>query len=325
MSGDTSDFSELLAIEQIGPTSYRSRNLPLTFGNNVPIPYGGFLLGIALNAASRTVSPEHYVCSAVGCFLTAASIAKQLTCCVESTRDTKSFSTRQVKVLQEGNNGDQRVSQIILIDFHLKEPALMTYSSPPSRSYSSLENCVPSAQVKDRLVAEGTISAKEAEVYDRFVGSVLLRFFEQLPCPEGISAQTLAGVGKNVRTTQENLHVSAKTSAEWIRNRIQLITRADKVSGLAFFMDTALSFLPLMHSHRFLDDVGPCASLDFALRIFDDDASLNDWHLREMQTICAANGVTYSESRLWNDDGSMAASMTQSCILRPKQGNVARL
>ena len=239
----------------------------------------------------------------VGCFLTAASITKQLTCCVESTRDTKSFSTRQVKVLQEGNNGDQRVSQIILIDFHLKEPALMTYSSPPSRSYSSLENCVPSAQVKDRLVAVGTISAKEAEVYDRFVGSVLLRFFEQLPCPEGISAQTLAGVGKNVRTTQENLHVSAKTSAEWIRNRIQLVTRADKVSGLAFFMDTALSFLPLMHSHRFLDDVGPCASLDFALRIFDDDASLNDWHLREMQTICAANGVTYSESRLWNDDG----------------------
>ncbi len=324
MSSITSDFAQLLAIEKIGVTTYVSRNLPLTFGNNVPISYGGFLLGVAVNVASQTIPSEFHVSSVVGCFLAAATITTQLICSVESVRDTKSFLTREVRVSQAERDGKQRLCQIVLVDFHRREPAFLTYSSPPTRTYSSLQNCIPSPEIRNVLVAKGTISTGEAKLYDQFVGSTLLRFFDQRPCPESMSAQTLAGVGKNVLTTQEQLPISSRTSAEWVKNKVPLASRAEKVSGLAFFMDTALSFIPLVHSHRFLDEVGPCASLDFAMRIFDEDASLNDWHLREMQTVCAAGGLTYSESRLWDSKGMLVASMTQHCILREKQATVAR-
>ena len=85
-------------------------------------------------------------------------------------------------------------------------------------------------------------------------------------------------------------------------------------------MDAAISSVPLIHSHKFLDDAAACSSLDFALRIFSNDINLNDWHLREEATVTGAEGRTYTEARLWDRDGNMIASMTQQCIMRPKPG-----
>jgi acyl-CoA thioesterase len=90
-------------------------------------------------------------------------------------------------------------------------------------------------------------------------------------------------------------------------------------------MDGFLSFLPLAHNRMFLDDAAACSSLDFALRLFVVDLKVDDWNLREMKTVCGGNGRTYTEGRLWDQQGKLIASMTQQAVLRPKQNVPARL
>ena len=147
---------------------------------------------------------------------------------------------------------------------------------------------------------------------------MLLSFFETRPCIGGVSGQNLAGAAKHVETTQDHLPITSKVSAEWQRATQPLPNQDEQAAALAFLMDGGLSFLPLIHDHRFLEDAGACSSLDFALRIFVPVININQWHLKERKVIAADAGRTYSESRLWNQNGGMVASMTQQCILRPK-------
>ncbi|EXJ77307.1 hypothetical protein A1O3_10465 [Capronia epimyces CBS 606.96] len=150
-------------------------------------------------------------------------------------------------------------------------------------------------------------------------------FFESRLCPDGVSAQNLLGVAIKVVTTQDHLPITSKSSADWCRTRKPLSSQAEQLAGLAFLIDGALSFVPLMHDHKFLDDAAACSSLDFALRIFADDFDLNTWHLKEYTTTIANGGLTYSEGGLWDAHGAMVASMTQHNILRPKKGTGANL
>lgn len=102
-----------------------------------------------------------------------------------------------------------------------------------------------------------------------------------------------------------------------------LCTEGENMAALGFNMDGGLSFLPLIHggNGKFLNDVGACSSLDFSMRIFQSSGEkieMDKWKLKERRTIAAAGGRTYSEGRLWDERGTMVASMTQVCILRPK-------
>jgi acyl-CoA thioesterase len=57
-------------------------------------------------------------------------------------------------------------------------------------------------------------------------------------------------------------------------------------------------------------------SLDFALRILSNDLDLSRWILREERTIAGGDGRTFTESRMWNDQGKMIAHMSQQGFLR---------
>ena len=322
--GASTGLADLLAVDKTGPFSFRSKNLPVMAGNNGSISFGGFTVGVALNAASQTVPPEHSIYSVVGNFLAAASTKTRLTCSIENVRDTKSFSTRQVKLFQEQANGTNRLCLLLIMDSRRKESAMMTFSPQPSRQYSSVRDCAGLEEIKDRLIAEGSLSKHDGEIFNGLFKSIF-NYFDVRHCPEGVGGQNLLGMAKTVQTTQEELPLTERTSAEWLRSRHQLNTVADHVSSVSYIMDGALSFIPLTHNHLFLDDAGACSSLDFALRFFDTEVNLNQWHLRELKTICGAEGLTYSESRLWNSGGRLVASMTQQSILRPKQSEIARL
>jgi acyl-CoA thioesterase len=88
------------------------------------------------------------------------------------------------------------------------------------------------------------------------------------------------------------------------------------MASLGFLMDGMLSFLPLIHNHLSFDDVAACSTLDFALRVFSPRIDMNHWHLREVISHHAGHGRSYSESRLWDEQGSLVASMTQQAIIR---------
>ncbi|KAK7966961.1 uncharacterized protein PG986_001238 [Apiospora aurea] len=324
-----STTTEQTAIEEIGPGQFRSVHNPGRMGNAKPIAYGGCTLGVAVRAAyAAAVPPTHRLYSLVGHYLGPASTTEPLVCTVHDTRTTKSFATRRVVVQQAHRptttGGEQTQTQMrtcmeLIADFHAKEPAApgMTYSVTPSRAYAG-----PDAQSETPVVLTTVLSAAEeaAVARSRDVFGLNERFLETRPCRGGVAAQNLNGILKARPTTQDALPLADRTSAEWVRNKTPLESPADHAAALAFCLDGGLSFVPLTHDHGWLTDVAACSSLDFALRAMAPRPDFNRWHLRERRTIAGGAGRTYSEGRMWREEGNLVSVMSQQSIMRAKRG-----
>jgi len=288
-------------------------------GNTAPIAYGGCTLGIAAASAYATVKPGYHAYSMLGLFIGPALTDRRLLTSVRRVRDTRTFATRQIEVSQILDSGERRLCLTMTADFQVLEPALMSYSAPPLREYSRPDD-VPSIQeTRDAMVSEGKISPALAKTHASMFG-LTASLFETRSAPEGVFAQNLYGLAKSLPTSQDGLPLTQRTSGDWIRARPDqgVESEGERMAVMAFLMDGAISFAPLSHDRKFFDDAGACSSLDFALRFFRPDVELEGWHLRELRTVAGDAGRTYSESRLWDEEGRMVCSMTQQCILRVK-------
>ncbi|KAJ5564695.1 Thioesterase/thiol ester dehydrase-isomerase [Penicillium frequentans] len=312
-----STIVEQIALEKVSDTNFVSAFHPGKMGNDRDIAYGGCTISIAVNAAYQTVPSGYHLYSVLGNYLGPALTDQKLHCTVRRIRDTRTFATRQVDITQERDNSTQRPCLTIIADFQVQErESMLSYSSPPATKYSDIESSPTRKKNCEALLRTGDISSEMLQRHDTLFG-LMSRFFEQKPIPEGVTKQTLHGIGKHLRTTQDHLSLTSKTSAEWMRSKSHIETESEQLAALAFYMDEALAFLPLTHSHLFLEDASVCASLDIALRLFSNKVDLNEWHLKEMKTINGGEGRTYSEARLWDRNGDLVACMTQQNILRP--------
>lgn len=313
------DIAALIPTEN---GTFESVHFPEKMGNLADIGYGGGTMALAINAACATVLPSYHLYSALGQYLGPTTTREKLTCTVRALRDTKTFATRQVEVSQKQGGKGSRVVMIMLVDFQAAEAfSLLTYSSPPSMPYSTAGKTISTEALKEHMHQTGRVQTRDLEISNALF-EPLGRYMDIRPCLEGVQAQNLGSIAKNLDTTQDHLEIHQKTSADWMRHRQPLKTQADNLCAISWVMDGAISFIPLSHNHMSLEDAGACSSLDFALRIFENDLAFDEWHIREMRTVTGGNGRTYSEARLWDQKGKMVGSMTQQCILRPQ---VARL
>ena len=295
---------------------YVSTHLPQKMGNSAPIAYGGYAIAIAMHAACKTVPGGFHLYSALGHYLRPVNTEAHLICKPVELRQSKSFATYRVAVEQNNpSTGLPHVCMELLAGFHRDEPSVLTFSSGPTRSYSDWRDCVPWDRLADDWVKVGKLSESHFKTFNTLFG-LSRNLYEGRPCPEGLTAQNLMGMAKVVKTSQEELSPTAKSSAEWIRARHTLWTEGEQMASLGFIMDGGLSFLPLAHNHMFFEDIGMCSSLDFALRLFTPRPKMDEWHLREAINHHAGNGRTYSESKMWDEEGNLVASMTQQSILR---------
>ncbi|KAL2856508.1 acyl-CoA thioesterase II [Aspergillus pseudoustus] len=310
--------------------TFETTSFPERMGNAANYAYGGCALGAGVQAAYQTVPKGYKPYSISGSFLAPVSTEAKLHCAVRRLRDTKTFATRLVEISQvqpkpqvgkqKEGSGSQRLCMIMLADFQREgEDALLTYSARPDRTYSPPEACLTPQELVSKTVAAGTIPPESEAKYNTLFG-LLARLFETRLAGEGIGAQNLTGMAKSSITDQDHLPLPSKTTADWIRSRTPLSRESDQYAGLVFLLDSYLSFLPLVHSKRFIDDAGACASLDFSVRVFSSEWDLTDWNFRELKTVAGGEGRTYSESRLWNREGKLVANMTQQSILRPLKG-----
>jgi acyl-CoA thioesterase II len=313
-------LAEQVALDQTGPDTFVSRVNPLHMGNAANIAYGGCAIGLAIQAACKTTKPGYFLYTALGTYLGPALTDRRVHCSVRRLRDTRTFATRQVELSQVQDDGTTRLCMAILADFQVREPASMyAYSAPPRRAYSAPDACPDSKAAAAAMVARGLLTPEGERQFGVMHGRKD-RFMETRLCPEGVAAQNLSGLVPDVKTTQDGLAATEKTTANWTRVRHAMPDPNDRYAGLGFIMDEALSFWPLTLHNKGLHDAAACSSLDFSLRFFREDFDLTKWHLREWVTIAAAGGRTYTESRLWDEDGNMVADMTQQSILRPKPG-----
>ncbi|CAG9945560.1 unnamed protein product [Clonostachys rosea f. rosea IK726] len=316
---------EQVAVEQLQANEFVSRSKPIRMGNAQPIAYGGSTISVAVSSACATVPAEYALYSVLGHFLGPASTEQKLYCTVQEVRTTRSFATRRVQVKQKQADGSFRPCMELTADFHVSEPSLLEYSAPPAGTYPKPEDCPSYMDYAETLRKKGLVTDDAARGFKQSFG-VGSSFFESRLCVNGVSAQNLFGAAKGNVTTQDSLPITSKKSAEWQRSHVPVTTPAQNAAVLSFFMDGALSFLPLSHSHMGLEDAGACSSLDFALRIFVTEVKMDRWHLRERITSRGGNGRTYSEGRLYDESGVLVASMTQQSIMRPLKGaSVSRL
>ncbi|CAK7218464.1 hypothetical protein SBRCBS47491_003519 [Sporothrix bragantina] len=312
-------LAEQLSVKPVGTDGslFESVHCPIRMGNAAPIAYGGSTLGVAVAAAAHTVPSTHKLYSVLGHYLGPAGITAHVRIKVDRTRDTKSFATRRVQVIQE-QNGKERTCLDLLIDFHVVEDAYYQYDEPPEQPLDAArpEDCLSwEEQIADHVAKKNINRGIAALAENAFAPNN--HFFENRGVPQSVSAQNLLGLAKKVKTTQDGLPITAKWSSVWSRLRSHKPeSDGAQWASLAFIMDAALSFLPLTHDQRFLDDAGACSSLDIALRVFQPEVDLRKWHLRQAKTKTAAAGRTYSENILWDDQGRMVASMTQQSIMR---------
>ena len=92
------DLVDLLALERIDRDLFRGTSQDLGWG----AIFGGQVLGQALSAAAQTVTPDRPVHSLHGYFIRAGAMTRPIVYQVDRLRDGKSFSTRRVVAIQEG-------------------------------------------------------------------------------------------------------------------------------------------------------------------------------------------------------------------------------
>ena len=93
-----SSFLELLALEELAADLYLARS-PIKGRTRV---YGGQVVAQALEAARRTVDPDHHMHSLHGYFIRSGDENKPIILNVDRIRDGRSFSTRRVVAQQAG-------------------------------------------------------------------------------------------------------------------------------------------------------------------------------------------------------------------------------
>ncbi len=93
------DLVDLLALERVDRDLFRGKSQDLGWG----AIFGGQVFGQALSAATQTVGSERPVHSAHGYFLRAGDLDRPIVYQVDRLRDGRSFSTRRVVAVQEGD------------------------------------------------------------------------------------------------------------------------------------------------------------------------------------------------------------------------------
>ncbi|HEY0192751.1 MAG TPA: acyl-CoA thioesterase II [Kofleriaceae bacterium] len=98
MKGILADLVALLGLERLDRDLFRGTSQDLGWG----AIFGGQVVGQALSAAAQTVDPGRAVHSLHGYFMRAGNVRGTIIYEIDRLRDGKSFSTRRVVAVQEG-------------------------------------------------------------------------------------------------------------------------------------------------------------------------------------------------------------------------------
>src|SRR5512140_386799 len=98
MKAILADLVSLLGLERLDRDLYRGRSQDLGWG----AIFGGQVVGQALSAAAQTVDGGRIVHSLHGYFMRAGNVRGSILYQIDRLRDGKSFTTRRVVAVQEG-------------------------------------------------------------------------------------------------------------------------------------------------------------------------------------------------------------------------------
>lgn len=291
-----------------------------------------------INQAAHQTIPANSnlrIYSLQGNFLSSVSGDRPVQIQVTPLRDTKSFSTRFVMLSQEVDGKVKNCASAIADFYNAGDKTTLVYSSKPMRSsvthHSKLE---PTNQLIEKQVQEGIVHRKLSEMYIKSYSP--FRFYTTtIPTPESATYHNLQGWNFKRPIGQEDLALTERTIYDWIKpnfNLQEITTSSSRrnsalsTSWLCYALDSMVAHSPLVLSQRFVQHVSDLSSLDFSIRFHDNNegSDLSEYLLRQVNTVVGNHEKQFSQGQIFNEgeDGelSLVASITQTCILRGKEG-----
>ncbi|HVG63222.1 MAG TPA: acyl-CoA thioesterase II [Hyalangium sp.] len=285
MSRVLEDLLALLELEPIEENLFRGRSQDLGFRQL----FGGQVLGQALSAGSKTVSPERHVHSLHGYFLRPGDASLPVVYTVDRVRDGGSFTTRRVVAIQKGEP-----IFTMMASFQGEEPGVTHQAQMPQ---------VPGPE---GLSTDIELLRRHADriperVRDKFLGD---KPIEMRP----VAARDLFAP----QPTEPIKYVWFKANGEMPEDpqvHRYLLTYASDFN----LISTAM----LPHGLSVMQPGLQIASLDHTLW-FHGSLHVNDWLLYAMESPWAGNARGLAHGRIFTRDGRLVASVSQEGLLRQR-------
>ncbi|GAC98330.1 hypothetical protein PHSY_005923 [Pseudozyma hubeiensis SY62] len=351
------NFIELVRLRSTSsPSTFISCSNPEKMGNPADIAYGGCVQALSVMAGFHSIHSHpnllnFQIHSLLGTYLGPTLADRKVKLTVSDIRTTRSFATRFVLASQIFDDGSERNTFCATIDFTAPNKIDLTkagepfdrYGRKPRMQYAPPEQLPSMRDIVLRKVQEGKVDRAAADYLEQTVFALNVKTITNVHPPQGLHAQNAMGLDPLAESEQHSSALTDRFSVDWAKSLqdlssppspppveslqkcdefkdagapLSVTSAAANAALVAFLMDGALSFIPLTFSRMSLVDASAASSLDCALRYFAVP-DMDDFHLREMQTIQGNECRTYSEAFLWDRNQNMVASMTQACVLRP--------
>lgn len=283
MSSALAELIALLRLERLERTLFRGQSQDLGWG----AVFGGQVLGQALSAAQQTVPAERAVHSLHGYFLRTGDAARPIIYDVECIRDGRSFTTRRVVAIQEGEAIFSMSASFQVEEEGFDHQAAMPAAPDPEGVLSEtalarqLGERIP-APLRARAVAEKAIELRPVDPLDPLrpearppTRQVWARAAGRLPEEPGLHACVLAYAS--------DFH----------------------------FMTTAMQ----PHEVSWLTPGMQVASLDHAMW-FHRPLRADEWLLYAVESPSASQGRGLARGSFFSQDGRLVASTAQEGLIR---------
>lgn len=249
--------------------------------------YGGQVIGQALVAASRTVSPNRSAHSLHGYFLRAGDTTIPILYKVDRIRDGKSFTTRRVVAVQRG-----QAIFTMSISFQVDEGGL------------SHQFDMPKVPAPDSLPAEDELRREQAKSWPK-------EFQESF---SGSSAIQVKPVDPVDLLNPEPAQAMQRC---WMRCG-EALPDDPRIHQcvLAYLSDwSLLDTASRPHAVSFMQDNVQVASLDHAMW-FHRPLELNQWLLYAIDSPSASHARGFARGNIFSASGDLLASTVQEGLIR---------
>ncbi len=273
-------FSDLVHLKQTGDDRFQAPTAPESTGRM----YGGQFLAQGLAAACLTTDDDREVHSLHAYFLRAGSVEAPLDVEVDRVRDGRSFSAREVKLLQEGKELFR-----MMVSFHVPEDGdEYTAETMPD---------VPSPDSVATTYTEFSFANGEAPDWDGAARPMDLLYINPPDAPPGVPV----------------------TEPQRLWTRISEALPADPAihkAGLAYLSDSTLvDHTVLPQGRRWQNQALNGASLDHAMW-FHNSVKADDWLLFDQHVIATGHARGSAQGYFYDQKGRLIASCVQEGLIR---------
>jgi acyl-CoA thioesterase-2 len=279
------DLVDLLALERIDRDLFRGKNQDLGWG----AIFGGQVFGQALSAAAQTVVAQRAVHSAHGYFIRAGELKSPIVYQVDRLRDGKSFSTRRVVAIQEGE-----AIFSLAASFQIEEPGL-EHQDP-----------MPEVPAPESLRSETELA---------------LAFADRLP--EAVRARAAMPRPVEIRPVDPRDPFAPKAQKAVRRLWYRAVDRLPEDPALHRYLlayASDFSFLGTAldpHGVSFMTPGMQVATIDHAIW-FHRPFRVDEWLLYDVESPSAAGARGIVRGRFFDRAGRLVASTVQEGLVRKR-------